>query len=290
MFSTIRKHLTIHKYGSLVRNNSAIFDGESGKIYAKIAEQHRHPNGPWNMILKKIKSIRIPVDAKVVDLASGPGEPAITIATHVPSATVFSTDISLEMHKMSAAKAITISNLKSMIADAQDLSVFDSNSVDIVTCCYGYMFPEDKKKALRESYRILKPGGVLIATYWRNLDMLKLTNDIMRTVLGQEPPPPPMNPMSLSVPGLFEDLIKSAGFNHECEYIESCYPFSLGTDPEFQYRIVTLVVKPKLDELQAHVIAKKAFNDYVQNYTTIDSKTGSRVIPNNVFVMATVVK
>jgi hypothetical protein len=48
------------------------------------------------------------------------------------------------MHKIAARKAIDNTNLKAMIADAVDLSAFDSNSIDVVTCCYGYMFPEDK--------------------------------------------------------------------------------------------------------------------------------------------------
>ena len=42
---------------------------------------------------------------------------------------------------------------------------FDDNKFDVITCCYGYMFCEDKLKALQESYRVLKTGGMLVAPH-----------------------------------------------------------------------------------------------------------------------------
>eukprot|EP00798_Chlamydomonas_sp_ICE-L_P028616 gene28616-31786_t len=48
------------------------------------------------------------------------------------------------------------------VANAEDLSAIESDSIDVVTCCYGYMFPADKVKALKETLRVLKPGGVMI--------------------------------------------------------------------------------------------------------------------------------
>lgn len=60
-----------------------------------------------------------------------------------------------------------------LLANAEDLSTIDDNSMDIVTCCYGYMFPADKDKALEETFRVLKPGGTLIATTWDKVDMIR---------------------------------------------------------------------------------------------------------------------
>ena len=52
-----------------------------------------------------------------------------------------------------------VPNVTPLLANAEDLSTIDDNSMDIVTCCYGYMFPADKDKALEETFRVLKPGG-----------------------------------------------------------------------------------------------------------------------------------
>lgn len=268
------------------------FDGESSQIYAKISDQHRHKDGPWVLMLNKVKSFDLPSDAKIVDVASGPGEPAVTLSTNLPSTiTVFTTDVSPDMHKIAARKAIENTNLKAMIADAVDLSAFDSNSIDVVTCCYGYMFPEDKVKALSETYRILKPGGKLVATYWISLDFLKVARDVMAAVTGADSPPPPQNPMSLSESGLFESIAQSGGFNLDTlEYVESKYPFHLGTDRAFQYKVCTLLIKSKLDELNGHDKAMEVFDSIVQKYCVTDDATGELAIHNNVFAMATLTK
>ena len=67
-------------------------------------------------------------DLTIIDIASGPGEPACTIAKSIPKATVFSTDISIDMHKISSIQSINIKNLKSIVLDAQDLSIFSTSS------------------------------------------------------------------------------------------------------------------------------------------------------------------
>ncbi|MCF6405999.1 methyltransferase domain-containing protein [Chitinophaga filiformis] len=53
--------------------------------------------------------------------------------------------------------------------DAQQLP-FSDNSIDLVVCCFGYMFVPDKPKALSEAYRVLKPGGMLLFTTWDKLE------------------------------------------------------------------------------------------------------------------------
>jgi SAM-dependent methyltransferase len=105
-------------------------------------ENHRHPNGPWPLMLAKVQSLNLPSGAKVLDLASGPGEPAITLAKALPEFSVTSTDISEDMVATALNKGTDLSNFLAVVADSQDLSAFESNSVDVCTCCYGFMFPQ----------------------------------------------------------------------------------------------------------------------------------------------------
>src|SRR5262249_41591750 len=55
------------------------------------------------------------------------------------------------------------------IMDAQQLP-FSDNSIDLVVCCFGYMFVPDKTKAFAEAYRVLRPGGRLLFTTWDKLE------------------------------------------------------------------------------------------------------------------------
>ena len=82
---------------------------------------------------------------------------------------VYSTDSSADMVKQASVNATGLLNCHVQVADLQDLSAWGDNSVDAVTCCYGFMFPDDKVKAMSEARRVLKPVGTLIATYWREM-------------------------------------------------------------------------------------------------------------------------
>ena len=173
------------------------FDAEISKIYSIIAENHRHPDGPWVKMVDKIHQYSETTGRSnfaVLDLATGPGEPAETIARQFPDCTVVATDMSPDQVAIANAKAITLPHMTCQVADMQDLVAFDDNSFDVVTCCYGFMFPPDIPKAVQESYRVLKPGGRLIATTWNKIAMMMVVRTVMTEILGQEPPPPPLIP------------------------------------------------------------------------------------------------
>jgi len=76
-------------------------------------------------------------------------------------------------------------------------------------------------------------------------------------------------------------MVIRAGFTG-LEVTHSTYPFSFGKDPEVQYKMLTLVVKETLDELDAHDKAKEAFFKHVPNYSTVDEE-GNLVLPENTF-------
>jgi len=264
------------------------FDAEMTAVYSKMANQHAHPCGPWPMILEEVKKVAKDGD-KIVDVASGMGEPALTIAKALPDVTVTSTDFSEDMVRKAEVAAADLSNMTAIWMDAQDMKAFEDGSVDVVTSCYGYMFPEDKVRALQETRRILKEGGVLIATTWDNVDILKISRDIMKEVLGEIPPAPPLNPMALSEPGLFESLIVEAGFEKsKISQTTSSYPFDLGDERDFQFKVGTLLLRDKLDELDKWDVAEKAFWDNIDKYSKIEN--GNRVMPSNTFRMTVVQK
>ena len=191
------------------------------------------------------------------------------------------------------ARAAALPNVQCRVADAMDLSAFADASVEAITCCYGLMFPADKARALSELYRVLKPGGTLVATYWKELDVVELGRAVMGAVMGTSPPPLPAhaNPLALREDGALDALATAAGFRVTSS-VTSDYPFDMGTDEETQFKMSTLLFKAQLATLEAEPQpkARAAYAASRDRFTQRDAASGSTVVPNNVFVMTTLVK
>ena len=98
---------------------------------------------------------------RVLDLASGVGDPALSLAREVaPSGQVTATDLGPGMISLAEelARKKSITNIEFHEASAESLP-FADKSYDVLTCRFGVMFFPDLPKALRECYRVLKPGG-----------------------------------------------------------------------------------------------------------------------------------
>jgi SAM-dependent methyltransferase len=253
------------------------------EMYLRIANNHYHEAGPWNLMLKTIQNsdiVKSGLSFKVLDLASGHGEPSLTIARTYPSqAMVTSTDYSEEMVLLAHERSRGVPNMTVQQADMQSLP-FASEEFDIVTCSYGFMFPPDKSKAIQEAHRCLKPGGMLLATTWDRLPMMELARGIMTKVLGTTPPPPPLNPMSLSEPNLFEKMLMEGGFVN-LEVQRSTYPFVL-EDDEFNFKRTVMLVKDKLQELDAWEKAREAYDELSPQFASVDDD-GCNVIDGSTF-------
>lgn len=81
------------------------------------------------------------------------------------------------------------------------------------------------------------------------------------------------------------------GFKEQnIESITSTYPFYLGKDKDYQYKAVTLPITQVIDDYQGSSIARKIYDDNINDYTMLDQETESLVLPNNIFVMTTITK
>ena len=78
---------------------------------------------------------------QILDLASGTGEPAITLARRIgPEGRVTATDLSADLLEVAAtrAQANGLSNIATRRADAHELP-FPDNSFDLATSRFGIM-------------------------------------------------------------------------------------------------------------------------------------------------------
>lgn len=155
---------------------------------------------------------------KILDIAAGTGEPALSIAASNKGGTVTITDISEEMMEIAREKAIAkeLTNIETVICDASDLP-FENGSFDAVSCRFGFMFFPDMQLAANEIYRVLKPGGRFATTVWnfpeKNFWVTAIMGTIMR--LMEIPPPPPEVPgmFRCCKPGRMKDILEKAGFS-----------------------------------------------------------------------------
>lgn len=106
---------------------------------------------------------------RVLDIAAGTGLVSLPIAEKVgPDGRVYATDISDNMvsELRDLARKRSLDHLKTLRADAEDLSAFPDNSFDIVTCALGLMYFPNPELALKEAKRVLKPGGCAVFAIW----------------------------------------------------------------------------------------------------------------------------
>jgi len=106
---------------------------------------------------------------RVLDLATGRGEPAIRAARRVgPTGRVLGVDPSESMLQMTRARATRegVSNLDLRAASAESLDGIESATFDVALARWGLMYMSNPVAALAEARRALVPGGVLVAAVW----------------------------------------------------------------------------------------------------------------------------
>ena len=122
---------------------------------------------------------------QLLDLASGPGNPSLQLAKAYPGLVVRCTDASEDMVEKAKglAKDMGVEGVAFEVLDMQDLSHVPTASVDTVTVCLGFMFPDVLAKSIAEVHRVLKPGGSMISTTWETMAMM-----VSRSTSGSPPP------------------------------------------------------------------------------------------------------
>ena len=114
-----------------------------------------------------VDAINPTLDDQILDLATGTGEPGLSLAERASAGRVVGLDAAEGMLRVASAKAEArgVRNYHTLTGDACDLP-FDDASFDAVSCRLGLMFVPDLALALAEIHRVLKPGGVFATTVW----------------------------------------------------------------------------------------------------------------------------
>lgn len=164
-----------------------------------------------------IEAVGIGPGQKVLDLASGTGEPALTIARLVGAqGSVTATDMVPAMLSSARrrAEAAALGNLAFEIADMESLP-FPARHFDSVTCRFGLMFVPDPARALAEARRVLVPGGRAGFMVWGPVEdttAMHAVREAGLAVLGSHLRESAAIPFRLGGSGTLARLFTEAGF------------------------------------------------------------------------------
>ena len=177
--------------------------------------------------------------SKVLDIATGIGEPVITVAKKIGTGNgrVIAIDISPQMLSIARQRASSL-GLQDVIefkgGDAETIEL-PASTFNTVLCRFGLMFLPDLKTGMSNIHRLLVQGGYLAAAVWASPDKVPFITLALNIVLKETNTPQPApgipGPFSLSDESILKDLfIKSNFADIIIDRIEVVFTFDSAED------------------------------------------------------------
>lgn len=187
----------------------------SAPFWEKHGEIIRHMFEPITQAL--VEDAQIRSRHTVLDIATGPGEPALSVAALVgPEGKIFGIDPIPDMVAAArrAADRLGLTNAQFDVAFADHLP-FADDTFDVVTSRFGVMFFPCPVDAVREMLRVLKPGGKLALAVWHFAERNPFHYSLSQ-VIDQYVESPPLAPdapdaFRFAVPGKLAEVLTEAG-------------------------------------------------------------------------------
>ncbi len=216
---------------------------------------------------------------RVLDIATGIGEPAATAARKVgPNGRVVATDTAPEMLAFGRERAarLGLDNIEFREADAESLAI-DEDGFDAVLCRWGLMFLPNLEAALKRVYQLLKGGGWFATAVWGPASEVPISWRAAGAIrlLAQLPSPPPgtPDPFRLADTKILERALEAEGFHDlRVEHLQVTFEFQ-SADAFVDFRVdlwqalrETLVSKPR--ELGDKI--RTAIRDAARPYAAAD--------------------
>ena len=156
---------------------------------------------------------------RLLELAAGIGDTGLLAAELVqPGGSVLLTDGAEAMVEAARRRAEEVGarNVEARQMEAEWIDL-PAASVDGVLCRWGYMLLADPGSALRETRRVLRPGGRVTLAAWAAPDANPWLSAVSRSIVelgfGEQPAPGEPGPFAFAQPGLIETLLADAGFD-----------------------------------------------------------------------------
>lgn len=230
---------------------------------------------------KLVELANIKPGLKVLDVATGIGEPAITAALRVGNdGYVLATDLSSQMLSIAKERARLL-NLDQIIefkeGDAETI-VLQQSFFDAALCRWGLMFFSDLSAGLYNIYQSLVDGGRFAAAVWSTSDKVPQLSIAMNIVCQQTnaslPPTGNSGPFGLSNEKLLYRTFENVGFKDiQLEKVIVTFQFDDAADyTKFTQDIAAPVNAMLVNQSEEHV---------KQIWNCITEKVASKYVINN---------
>jgi ubiquinone/menaquinone biosynthesis C-methylase UbiE len=154
----------------------------------------------------------------VLDLAAGIGDTGFLAAELIePGGTLITSDLVPEMLTAAQrrAQALGLRNVRFRQIDPTLPIDLAAASIDGVLCRWGYMLMDDPEAALRETRRVLRPGGRLALAAWTEADENRWSSLPVGMLIERgliEPPEPGPGQFAWGAEGVIAEHLDAAGF------------------------------------------------------------------------------
>lgn len=202
---------------------------DAGELKRRVTSHWDRAAAPWDrwfqwytvalrpLVEWSVDAAGITTGSRVLDVACGTGEPAITVARRVgPGGSVLATDIAPAMVAAASrrAEATGLANMQFAVMDAEALDLPDE-SFDACTFACGLMFCPEPVKAVASIRRVLRRGGRFAISVWdhpRHNEFAMVFGRAVAEVLGAPlPRAGELGPFRLADPDTLAAVFRSGG-------------------------------------------------------------------------------
>jgi len=160
---------------------------------------------------------------RILDLGTGPGEPALTLASIVGTkGHVTGVDLSENMVSLAVqnARERKIRNAEFLAMDCAKLTLKDG-AFDAVVSNFGFQIFTDPEGAAKEAHRVLVPHGRIAVTVWPSGDRVPFLHAFVGAMLRHAEPDENgyiPTPYETGGPGEMVEFLSGAGFRDGREH------------------------------------------------------------------------
>jgi SAM-dependent methyltransferase len=195
--------------------------------YADYMRKMSMPVSQW-----MVEAIRPQPGHDVLELAAGPGDTGFLAAELIrPGGTLICSDFVPEMLSAAQERAaeLGLDNVRFKQIDAELPFDLDAASLDGVLCRWAFMLLADPEAAVRETRRVLRPGGRLALAAWAGAEHNRWSAEPVALLTERgllTPAEPGPGQFAWAEEGVIAEHLEAAGFvEYEVDTVDFAYRY-----------------------------------------------------------------